>query len=501
MRNSSSRQVSAAATAAARGRVHPLMVATVVALLLPITWEIGGLYMSLPRLLYLFSVPTLGIIWLRGGMGPKLAGDWLLLAYLFWMTISLGKNHPAQILTFSASTGLIILGGYLTARYTVRSAADFIALARFLAMIVIFVLLPLGLYEALGHNRPIVTDVLRDIFARTGFFDTYGAAEYCCRLGLARAQTLFIHPIHHGLACILPFALYFTGGTNQYSLSNRVLVSILIVIAVFTSVTSSAVLAIGLMGMLMLYTMVMHANPNQWRIFLWGTLALYVVLEISSTKFVFVAISEKLAFSTWNVYIRGLLFNAAIEQIKQTPILGFGYNRLPQLYHWMTGSVDNYWLMQAVAFGVPGFLLPFAAFLQAIVYAGRNGFTKGSDLYYVRLAYGFTLTALTFAMATVHIWAGVQSLIFMVLGMGQFLFTAQEQAAQDPSPVRQRAAGPVYTRFPPARPGGVAAAGRAQVFSRLSAADGARGQAGPVGTLRGASNRRPNRIIGPSNTR
>lgn len=501
MRNMSSRKTPV--SAAARGRVHPLMVITILIVLLPITWHVGTLFMTPLRTLYIFTVPVLGVIWLRGGMGPKLVGDWLLLAYILWMVISMGRHTPSQMITFSASTGLIILGGYLTARYTVRNAADFIAFARFLALVVVVLLLPLGLYEALGHNRPLVTDFLSRIFAGNSVFGTYGASEYCCRLGMARAQTLFVHPIHHGIACFLPFALYFTGGSNHYSFSNRALVASLLAVAVFTSVTSGAVLAIGLMGMLMLYTMVLHKNPDQWRIFLWTTLAVYIALEIISTKFVFVAISENLAFNTWNVYIRGLIFNAGIEQIRQTPIFGFGYNRLPGLPHYLTGSVDNYWLMQAVAFGVPGFLLPFAAFLHAIVFAGRNRFTKGSDLYYVRLAYGFTLTALVFAMATVHVWAGVQSLIFMVLGTGQFLFTVQEQAAQDPSPVQPRAPGPVYTRFPAARPGGMAAVGRAQMFSRLSATDGPRNSVASVGP-RGASrtsNRRPHRVIGPSNTR
>lgn len=474
------------------------MVTTIVALLVPITWDIGPLHMTPLRTVYLFTVPVLAIIWLRGGMGPRLVGDWLLFGYIGWMGISMATHSPAQLFTFTASTGMIILGGYLTARYTVRSTADFIAFARFLATIVIVLLLPLGLYEALGHKRPLVTDMLWQIFSHNGFFRSYGASEYCCRLGMARAQTLFIHPIHHGLACILPFALYFMSGVNHYSFSNRAVVAILIVLAVFTSVSSGAVMAIGLMSMLMVYAIALHKNPNQWRIFLWSALVVYIVLEIMSTKFVFVAISEKLAFSTWNVYIRGLIFNAGIEQIKQTPIFGFGHNtRLPGLPHYLSASVDNYWLLQAVAYGVPGFLLPFSAFLYAIARAGRNGFTKGSDLYYVRLAYGFTLAALVFTMVTVHVWAGVQSMIFMVLGMGQFLFFAHEEEARAPTEPTPRAPGPVYTRFPGLAAAGTTAMPPRQVLSRASGVGGN----GAARAVARATGRRPNRIGDPSNAR
>ena len=435
--------------AAARGSVHPLMVITILALLIPITWNIGTLYMTPMRFLYMFTVPALLIIWARGGMGKPLIGDWLLFGYIFWMAISVAKNHPSQLVTFTGSTGLTILGGYLTARYTIRSVSDFMALTRLLAGVVILVLLPLGLYEALGKSGSLALKFLSGL----PFFDTYKEVEYCCRLGLDRAQSVFVHPIHHGVACTIPFALYFTGLTNHVSLFKRIVVAALIGVAAFTSVSSGAVLAAGFMGMLMLYTMVLHKNPDQWRMFMWSALAVYVLLEVNSTKFAFMALAEKLAFDPWNVYIRGLLYNAGIEQVMKTPILGFGYNRLPALPRWMTGSMDNYWLQQAVSHGILGFVLPFATFLYAILRAGRNGFTKGSDLYYVRLGYGFALTGLVLSMTTVAVWAEVQSLIFLALGMGQFLFYAREpdEAAEPVAPPPRRPAGPAYTRFPEGR--------------------------------------------------
>ncbi|MGS4946666.1 O-antigen ligase family protein [Meridianimarinicoccus sp. RP-17] len=490
MGNTAIRQQGASTVPA--GRVHPLMLVTVVAFLLPVSWDIGSLFMTPMRTLYVFTVPVLGIIWLRGGMGPKLIGDWLLIAYLVWMAMSVGKNHPSQLVTFTASTGLTILGGYLTARYTVRSTADFMALSRLLAAIVIVLLLPLGLYESITHAKPLVTDLLSGL----GFIDTYRPSMYCCRLGLARAQTVFVHPIHHGIACSIPFALYFMSTANHIGFVRRAVVASLIGLATFTSVSSGAVLAVGFMGALILYAITFESHPKQWRMFLWGVVIVYVILELNTTKFAIFTLSEKLAFSNWNVYIRGLLYNAGVDQIMKTPILGFGYNRLPQLPHWMTGSMDNYWLQQAVSHGLLGFVLPFTAFLYAILRSGRNGFTKGSDLYNVRLAYGFTLTALTLSMTTVAVWAEVQSMIFMALGMGQFLFTAQEDDTPVAAATVQRPSAPVYTRFPAGagQPGGAAALPRRQVLSRASGA-------GKREAFAGVSKRRPNRIIGPSNTR
>lgn len=479
---------SATAATAGKGRVHPLAIGMLVVMMIPAAADIAGLYMTPMRLYYMLVVPFLVIGWLTGKYGRLRLPDYLLMFFLVWMGITVWIHHPLQIVTFTGSTGITILGGYLIARATVRNTADFQAFVRFFSMLVVLFLMPLGVYEAILHADSLP---LKLVDALPGI-DAYHDSLYCCRLGLNRAQTVFIHPIHHGIFCSMAFSLYFFGLSNTVGLFRRTVVAMLVALAAFTSVSSGAILVVGFQGLLMLYGLMFHNKPRQWRTLMILAAILYLALELQTTKFAFFALSEKLAFDSWNVYVRGVLYDAGMDQISKTPIFGWGYNRLPALPYWMTGSTDNYWLQIAVSHGLPGFFSAFALVIYSTIFAGKNGnFRKGSDLYYARVSWVILMVGLTLSLTTVAIWAEVQSMVFFMVGLGQFLFDAREpdetaeiEAEKTPA-TRAR---PAYTRFPPGlRPGDASAAART---ANRTAVSERRKTDGP-GTRRPMVSRRP----------
>lgn len=429
------------------------MVCSIAVLLLPFETHVGTLFMTPSRALFMITVPYLLLRLLKGDYGRLLVVDYCMAFYIFWMAITVWIHHPTQLFTFTGSTALNILGGYLAARGTIRSVADFHAFARFMAGTVIF-LLPFALYETFGKaDSPLLVHLNNIIPGVT----TYPDLDYCCRSNLNRAQAVFIHPIHFGLYAALPFSLYFLGLINHVSLTKRVIVGGLLGLACLCAVSSGPLLPLALQGCLILYTLSLRNNPNQWRILMAMGFVFYLILEANTTKFAFFALSEKLAFDSWNVYIRGVLYDAGMAQIRQTPIFGFGYNRLPQLPFWMTGSVDNFWLQIAVSHGVPALVAAMAAFIYPIIFIGGRRFTKGSDLYYARVSWTFVMIGLTLAMSTVAVWGTVQSAIFAILGAGMFLFYANEPEAAATTTAAQSvpvSRKPTYTRFPGGIPAG-----------------------------------------------
>ena len=165
-----------------------------VLLLTPAFFSIGPLSMSPARLVFLVTMPVMLVQLLRGAYGRILLTDILLLCFIGWMALAVIANHPPRVaLEFIGASAVTLLGAYLAGRSGIRCKADFVAMVRFLALIVM-VSFPFAIYEVLTSD-PILLTLLRQIPGIT----TNGNINHDPRLGLWRAQFVFPHPIHYGL--------------------------------------------------------------------------------------------------------------------------------------------------------------------------------------------------------------------------------------------------------------------------------------------------------------
>ncbi|WP_138470107.1 hypothetical protein [Poseidonocella sp. HB161398] len=434
--------------AATRSALFPLVPLMLAALLTPATFDLGGLLMTPLRLFCLVMVPWLGFRWIRGDFGRLVVPDYAMMVFLFWMTLAMAYHHPDAVITFAGSNVALIFGGYLVGRAAIRTVADFQRMAWLMALAAI-VLLPFGAAEALLNiDSPIL-----GFYSSLPGFGSYPDSDYCCRLGLNRAQTAFIHPIHYGIFCSLSFSVFFFGLANRRGLALRVLVSGLAALSAFMSVSSGAVLVIGLQGMLILYALAFHSQPWQWKLATRAALASYLVLELATTKAAFISIAGKLAFSSQNVWLREVILEKGMTQIAKTPLLGIGANRLPGLPYWMSGSLDNFWLATAVMYGMPTMLACLTIFVWPMFRAGGGRLRKGSDLYHARVSWTFLLIGLTLSLATVYIWESVQTAIYFMVGAGMFLFYAQEPGEDGEDEEAPKGRGARRKRLPYSRAG------------------------------------------------
>ena len=100
------------------------------AVLLPIGFNIGPLYLNLLRIVLLFVFVPLTVKLFTGRYGRILVPDILFFAMIPWMAITTSINDPGQVLQSVGSTSLEFFGGYVLARAYIRTPADFTALSR-----------------------------------------------------------------------------------------------------------------------------------------------------------------------------------------------------------------------------------------------------------------------------------------------------------------------------------------------------------------------------------
>jgi len=428
----------------------PLLTKVVlVSLLVPAYFSVGPLAMTPSKLVFLLIVPVLTVRLLRGDYGRILAPDILLFGYAIWMTLAMLANHSVRVaIEYTGSNTVILLGGYLTARATIRNRETFLALIRFLSIAVILTF-PFALYEVITSR----TTIPRWLASLPGI-TSHSDINHDPRFGMWRAQVVFPHPIHYGIFCSLAFSLFYEGLAERLRWVRRALGTGVIGVCCFMSVSSGPVLAMLVQMGLIGWNSTLRRVRHRWMIFWVLAIVGYIVAEIASSRSAIYAIVSRLSFSSSTAFSRRILFNYGVEQIGRTPVLGVGYNSWP-LPAWMTGSVDNFWLFVAVRFGLPAFLLLAAAFIVPMIIIGRRDFSAAPELNAMRRAWIFTMTSVILVMATVAIWGELYSLVLFTLASGLWMTTAAAEpvrsAAAPHSTARETASR--YSRFAPRPPG------------------------------------------------
>ena len=131
------------------------------------------------------------------------------------------------------------------------------------------------------------------------------------------------------------------------------------------------------------------------------------------------------------------------------PFFGLGMNDWVRPHFMYSGSMDNFWLVMAVRFGIPGFLFLAVGYAWAIFLIMRRKFDSDVMLSNIRRAWVFTFLGLSFTLVTVHVWATIYSFVFFMFGAGIWLVTAQPGDQDPDTPVKddQEDSTPVGRRF------------------------------------------------------
>lgn len=416
-------------------RLSPVVVLYVLAVVVPLRYSIGSIQMTgLRTYLALIFIPLL-VHYCKNLPRKGVSSDVLFALFVLWAALAFTQSSPAHVVENSGALALELLGGYLIARCFIRTSAHFLATVK-LVFVAVLLSVPLALVESFTGHPPLV--ILID--ALPGF-NSVGTVTIEPRLGLERAQVLFAHPIHYGLFTSTITALAFVGATGRWPLWLRLGGLSTGAFASFLALSSGAFLAVLLQVFLIGWAMVFPQGRIRWVLLVCLCIAAYVAVDLMSNRTPVRVFFSYATFSAHNAYWRGIIFEWGMLSVWQHPIFGIGLNDWVRPDFMRSGSMDNFWLVLAVRYGVPGFLLFTTAYFL--------GFFRvlcahlPDELHAPRRAWVICFIGLTFTLCTVHIWTSVFSFVFFLFGAGFWMLDPLAPRRTAPS----KRASPVYTRF------------------------------------------------------
>lgn len=392
----------------------------VAAVIVPLGFDVGTLAMSALRVLLLVIIIPLSVQLFTGRFGRIYPVDYLLFLHAFWIFLSISINNPDRVVENAGAYSLEFLGGYVVGRAYVRSPQ---AMYRLIRMVLVFTALSLPF--ALIESQTGTAVIVKWLEAIPGI-ETVVQVDVAKRMGLHRSQVVFAHPIHYGLFCTTALSLTWIGMRGVMNGTARLLGSFAILAAVFLSLSSGALLAALMQLGLITWNFIFRNNPRKWML-LFGLFAFcYVIVDLLSNRTPIRVFMSYATFSAHNAFYRAIIFEWGMINVWDNPVIGLGLRRWIRPGFMKSGSIDNFWLVMAVKFGIPGFLMIAGGYLDALLRVGRRKLTPGSAVSNLRLAWMLTFVGLTFTLATVHIWTSIFSFVFFLLGAGVWIANATD---------------------------------------------------------------------------
>jgi hypothetical protein len=404
--------------APARARGFPgLAILFLLSLLPQISFKIGPLLLKPYRIVLLVLFLPLLVRLCLGAAGRMLAVDWLMIGASLWAALALMMNHPAGEVIEPVGVVLIeFLGAYLIARVCIRSAEDFRRVVRLLFGIIL-VLLAFAVAESVTR-QPILLQMLGQGAA---------AVDAGIRFGLRRAQAVFAHPIHYGAFVSAGLGLVWYALRPDAGLVRRAVCALVIALSTFFSLSAGALLAFLIQCGFIAWELVTAPNPRRWRIFAWCCLAGYVLLDLIATRTPFHTLVHHATFSSRSGYNRILIWQYGTDNVIANPFFGIGLNDWERP-GWMGSSVDNFWLLLAMQYGLP-FLLLFAGALYLILRRlSRQRLPDAVDRA-CRAGYLTTAGGVALAGGTVHYWQAMFAFVLFIFGMGVWMISGGARPA------------------------------------------------------------------------
>lgn len=416
-----------------------LIVFLVLSLVMPFFFFLGGLRLSMYRVYLLVVALPIMIRWINGASGRVRLPDFLVLVGGFWMTGALFVNHGvADQWEFAGILLIETLIPYFVARTLLRDLRSFQWFVRWYFRAVL-VLLPFALLENKTGN-PLLIDIF------SGVLNVYRDVAQEPRLGLERAQVTMPHPILFGVFCAPAFALswYVLGtGASRFKRARRPFV---VGVAVFSSLSSGAFLSVLLQGLLIAWDEILKQIKSRWKIFLIIFGALYIALELASNRNAFQIIASELTFSAGSAWNRIHIFRNAIDDVLGNPIFGIGLWDWTRP-GWMKPSVDNFWLLLAMRYGIVTWFLITLASVYICWKAATASLTGAHSM--ARRGYLIAFISISVSAFTVHLWDASYCMFMFLLGAG--VWFSDPECTQDPGdeviPATTKRKRVQYTRF------------------------------------------------------
>lgn len=403
-------------------------------IVIPIHISLGSIFITGVRmLLIILMIPMLYRL-LSGRYGRIILTDVLFFLYAVWIVLTLSINSPASAISYGGSVGVEFFGGYMLARAYIRTPQDMAAMAKILLFTVLFTI-PFALYEG-QTGAAFIPELIRKLPMIDSVANFYSEGDGR-RLGLERVQVVFAHPIHYGLYGSTALSLIIVGFKGVFTNTQRAIAGILICFATFLSLSSGAILPIVMQLGFIFWAWALGRVQRRWHILVGIIAVCYVMVDLLSNRTPIDVFMSYATFSPHNAYWRKLIFEWGMKNVWANPIVGHGLNDWFRLWFMYSSSVDNYWLLSTMRYGIPGFvMLAVGFFLPVWNIAGRK-IEEKSLIWKLRRAWIFTILGLTLTLCTVDVWATIHSYVAFLFGSGMWLLSVKRPEVHSLQDIRR----------------------------------------------------------------
>lgn len=390
-------------------------------------FRVGGILLS-PYRLYLIA----GSLYLLGGSiksGFRFAWpDLAVLGACFWIALAsyvVTQSFEAAIVQGGAHA--IDIGmAYFFMRFAIRTPRD---LRLFLVMIVPGVaLMGAIVFLELVTGRHII----QPLFSAITGNPVRGDVEV--RLGLTRGVASFPHAILAGICLASFLTLYWMSGIRGWPK----IVGAAAAFCGFFTMSSAALLGLLVGTALMVFDWLNLRIQNiTWRLFMLASTILYATVELTSDSGFFNLLVRYASLRTVSAYNRVLIWKYGSESVWNHPMFGIGYEDWvrPSWMNWSTSSsIDHFWLILAMRFGLPASLLLILVVVAAVILVAlRSARMSTVD---ARLMRGVAISLAVFALGAVSVslWLNALVWFFMLVGIAVSLgvMPAQQRVVMRP---------------------------------------------------------------------
>ncbi|MEP2530371.1 hypothetical protein [Shimia sp.] len=395
----------------------PIMI-FLLAMMLPtaVSLNLGGLRLSAYRVvLILMFLPMLFQL-VSGRRGRVHVFDLLLLSHCGWALMALIKwGGLAQGIE---SGGIYIVecaGAYLMGRLYIRSYEDFAGVARAYVGLVLATLV-FTIPEALSGIH-ILHDGISSVFGgpRAAFIEP--------RMGIERTFGPFDHPILYGVFSASAFSMaYFVVAERRLMKLGGMVKVGGVVLATFMSASGGPYVVLMMQGFVAAWERALGKVQGRWAALFSLFAIVYLGIDLLSNRTPFHVFVEYFTFSKQSAYNRIIIFEYGSAEVARHPLFGIGLGDWIRPV-WMSDSMDNFWLVTAVRYGLPALFLQ-VALLLGVVWATGQRKNLPVEWRRARHAWAFTLFGIGVAAATVHLWNALFVLFFFLIGSGTWILDA-----------------------------------------------------------------------------
>jgi hypothetical protein len=390
-------------------------------MLFPVYFHLGDLRLSPLRILMLAAFIPLAVRLFSGAAGRLNGFDVVFGLFCVWMSLSLLITDGPGRIPLIGITVVELYGGYLVGRVLVRSYDDYMIFIRYFLIGLAF-LFPFALLELLTSRQ-----LLNDFFG--SFASTFHkGVSTRPRWGLMRTMASFEHAILFGLFCSIGFANVFYLYREQ--LLKRIGLTGFVTFMTFMSLSSGPLLSVVLQSGMIAWNKI---TKGRWGLLIVLTIIAYVTVDLLSNRTPITILISYVTFDAHTAWTRVAQWDHGTANVLANPVFGLGVSATWDRPSWLTGSVDNFWLVIAMRHGLPGIALLLGAIGVGIWRIVRaRGLSAEAET--CRTGYMITLVGVLITLATVHIWGAVSVFVMFYLGAGQWLAEAGDSPESSHAP-------------------------------------------------------------------